>query len=226
MAEATSLASSCEDNNNEEEVNNIEEVERSWSDLPMELLILILSNLYAGDVFAFRAACKSWKSVIPTTLSLRPQPPNDSLFYACPSLICSLTSNHIKLFHPLYNQFYYLTRGICQDTVVHCSNYVTADQRNLSFINPFARTLMRIPRSMCCFIAMYFFSRSPSLLSEYCTIIGISDERYNAGVISIIKCGEDKWSTHRCPTKCSFRVSCSPILFRGMYYFFDVPAFK
>ncbi|XP_027177889.1 F-box/kelch-repeat protein At1g57790-like [Coffea eugenioides] len=217
MAEASVASSSCDD----EEENR--EIDTSWSDLPSDLLSLILSNLAAADVFAFKAVCKSWKQVIPPPLPLSPSP--NSLFFASPSLICCLKSDSTKMFHPLHNKFYHVMGTLPQESVLHCSKYGWLLMNwgrgsHPCFIDPFRRIRFRLPSCNHNFLTMSFFSR-PSSLNW--TIVGIVEcEDFGTNVIATLKSGEKSWRICQCETRRYFRVSCPPVLFQGMYYFLDI----
>ncbi|GMP58413.1 hypothetical protein CsSME_00022091 [Camellia sinensis var. sinensis] len=75
----------------------------NWSDLPPELLSMILSNLFLGDSSNFSATCRSWQSI--TTPF--PPPTNSALSKLPYLMILNGGDDGCKFFQPLRNETYH-----------------------------------------------------------------------------------------------------------------------
>ncbi|KAG8364779.1 hypothetical protein BUALT_Bualt18G0034300 [Buddleja alternifolia] len=147
-----------------------------WSDLPMELLSLILSRLLLmRDRHAFKAVCKSWTLIAPVKSAPLSLPPSDdSPYYDSPCLIISQGSNHSwKLFHSVYNDFYYLDFPELIEAEIRFSKYgwlLMSRGNMLFFFNPFTKVKMELPPAISPFV---FVSFSLPPTSKDCLVFGI-----------------------------------------------------
>ncbi|CAA0827380.1 Unknown protein [Striga hermonthica] len=80
----------------------------NWSDVPPEILSLILSQLFFKDRHNFKLVCRSWSSVVPNAPQLPPPANSRHLHSPCLIIPQSSTPSRWKIFHSLHNAFYYL----------------------------------------------------------------------------------------------------------------------
>ncbi|CAK9147201.1 unnamed protein product [Ilex paraguariensis] len=196
------------------------EQERPWCDLPLDLLSLIISNLFAGDCSAFNMVCKSWRPITP---AIRPLPPPiGSPHCQSPCLLFFQRSSHkCKLFHPLYNDFYHMELPEILDAKMRFSKYgwllMSREDLSVFFFNLSTKVTIELPKMPSPFgFATMCFTSPPTSLD--CAVVGFN----GIGIIeiSIIRRGEDSWTTHEfSKTREEFYFSdCNPVFHKRMFY--------
>ncbi|KAL6988283.1 hypothetical protein U1Q18_014033 [Sarracenia purpurea var. burkii] len=201
-----------------------EENGRSLSDLPDDLLSLILSNLFARDYITFRAVCKSWNSIstIPRPLKL----PIDFPLSQCPYLMFFHGRTHsFNFFHPICNAAYQTEIPELSNVQICFSknDWLLMSQgfRTVFFFNPFTKARIDLPdipeEAAYGFISMCF-SSPPT--SPDCVVVGFTSVGYSVD-IGTFKFGGDEWTVVNYDNgDRSFQaLRCPPVLCNGSYYF-------
>ncbi|KAL3498694.1 hypothetical protein ACH5RR_041426 [Cinchona calisaya] len=195
------------------------ELERCWSDLPVDIIDLIRLYLFARDSSAFNATCRSWRS---TTAILRPLPPPGGCPHRqSPCLMFIEKFGICKFFHPIYNDFYFMEIPEIANARLRYSRFgwlllsqEDSSTKNIFFFNPFTRIKIELPRipfedgfvSLC-------FTAPPT--SSDCVVMGVSGFLFYS--VAMIRLGDQNWSIDENDKK--FRLAeCHPILYRGRYY--------
>lgn len=230
----TTVTSSCGDDEEDEEQRS------GWSFLPTDMLRLILLRLFTGDRLAFGAVCRSWslKFIGPTLTNL---PPKDWPFFSSPSLMLPRINNSAcKLFHSVYNEFYYLNMPELVDAEIHFSKYgwllMSGDnQQKLFFFNPFTRAKMELPPVDPKFYILAMRLFSPPTAAEW-SVVGIFDNRLkyseidsieNTGSyklqIGVLSSESNRWTYYNFRDRRDFQASNGTlVLHRGYYCSLDV----
>ncbi|KAG8366538.1 hypothetical protein BUALT_Bualt17G0090300 [Buddleja alternifolia] len=200
------------------------ETDSCWSDLPQELLSVILSQIFLPDRCNFKLVCKSWNLTSPIPQSL--PPPVESPYFNSPCLMFSNWSNNSwKLFHSLYNQFYNLDFQELKDAKIHFSKYgwllMSRDELTLFFFNPFTNEKVELPSITCSFSSVCF-TTPPT--SPDCTVAGIFSSSTIRDIdFGLLKVGDKKWKSQGFEnTDGYFWIStCPPLYYNGVYYCLD-----
>ncbi|XP_022766113.1 F-box protein At4g00893-like [Durio zibethinus] len=184
-----------------------------------ELLHLVSSHLFAGDLAIFGAICKSWHSINVT----RPPPPHNSQhnYPRSPYLLSLLDNGTCRFFHPQYKGIYQVHILELLGARIRFSKYgwllLTRDDFSVLFFNPFTREKIELPHyphDDGAFATMYF-SLPPTSSSWF--VIGIYQ---NGPCFGILNCGEDSWTLNELyTTETFFLSSCPPVLYEGQYYY-------
>ncbi|KAK6134243.1 hypothetical protein DH2020_032048 [Rehmannia glutinosa] len=200
------------------------ETERDWSESPREILSLILSNLFFKDRRSFKLVCKSWNSIIPNTPLLPPA--IDSQYFDSPCLIFSQRSSDCwKLFHSVYNGYYYLEFPELKDAEIHFSKdgwlLMSRDKSNLFFFSPFTKEKLQLPPTTDPFYSVCFTS-TPT--SPDCSVFGILGKSTRGRVnLGHIKIGDEEWELETFDNGAHYFwfSECPPVFCNGVYYCFD-----
>lgn len=199
MEEATGVISSAEGE------------DRCWSDLPLEILNLILSHLFAGDCSMFRATCRSWRSASSSVIrSLSPHVDSPCLMYA--------SGTKCTLFNPIYNTTYSTDMPELSGAVIRSSKHgwllVSRGYTSVFFFNPFTKVSIGLPDSYFLEygIRTMWFSSPPTCPD--CVVVVYTD-----CVIGTISRGEGAWNEFYIHNTRRFeQCGCNPILHEGRYY--------
>lgn len=187
-----------------------------WSDMPDELLGLILSNIFAQDRYAFSLVCKSWNNAVASSLLYRHSP-------------CLVFTNRITQICEVfqYNTFFRMNfLNPDMNPVIRCSKHgwllVSQDDEALFFYDPFNNQKIQVPSLPSVYTTVSFF-HPPT--SPDCFVVGILslNETFEIGVL---RHGDDEWNIDymRSLRKHNrFNTSLAPpVLCGGKLYILDV----
>ncbi|PIA34175.1 hypothetical protein AQUCO_03800034v1 [Aquilegia coerulea] len=197
--------------------------ERTWEDLPTELLDLISSSLCLGDCIRFRLTCKSWISMTPP-LQSNPLPMQPESGYQLPWLISFPNNNNgvCNFYHPVSSDSY--TRYIPElaGALLHNARYgwllLSKNKNTCIFLfNPFTMELVNLPdlKDRDGPFQNMFFS-SPPTSSDF-VVYGLSTH-----TMLVYHKAENTWTTyslHGQPRFEIFFIPCNPIFHGGVFYF-------
>lgn len=183
-----------------------------WSDMPEELLDMILSNLFAKDRDTFSVICRSWNKVV-----------SASPYINSPCLVFSNRDSHIQEVFQ-YNAFFSIDFPI-KNAAIHCSKHgwllMSGNYGTLFFFDPFNDVEIELPDYFPESYTTISFFNPPT--SPDCFIIGVESEEEFEVEIGLLRHGEDKWSTYYFKRRIDFKPSFAhPILHDEKLYFLDV----
>ncbi|MBA0737429.1 hypothetical protein Gogos_010894 [Gossypium gossypioides] len=166
-----------------------------WSNLPDDVLTIVLSHLFGKDYVNLLSVCRSWRSAPPPLRSV-PNPstsPYPSLFHF------SGNNSMCKFYDPFYNGAY-----VAQipdeliDARIFFSNYgwlLMCQDTQLFFLHPFTNQRIDLPSIERHDLEEYgrmCFSTPPS--SPNCMVFGILDDYPIISDVTIIHRGESSWT--------------------------------
>lgn len=182
--------------------------------LPVELLDLILPNLFAKDRLAFSLVCRAWDKALAA-----------SAYRHSPCLMLNNRDTTIwKVFQ--HNNFFSMDfPDLDKKAVIRCSNHgwllMCTDDEILFFFDPFNNQRIEVPRlpKKNRYTTMSFF-HPPT--SPDCFIVGIDGVHNCIVEIGLLKHGEDEWNISSVELKKLFGASLAPpILDGGKLCFLD-----
>ncbi|TYI70878.1 hypothetical protein E1A91_D08G254000v1, partial [Gossypium mustelinum] len=166
-----------------------------WSNLPDDVLTIVLSHLFGKDYVNLPSVCRSWRSAPPPLRSV----PNSSTS-PYPSLFHFSGNNSMcKFYDPFYNGTY-----VAQipdeliDARIFFSNYgwlLMCQDTQLFFLHPFANQRIDLPSIERHDLEEYgrmCFSTPPT--SPNCMVFGILDDCPIISDVTIIHRGESSWT--------------------------------
>ncbi|TYH60006.1 hypothetical protein ES332_D08G262300v1, partial [Gossypium tomentosum] len=166
-----------------------------WSNLPDDVLTIVLSHLFGKDYVNLLSVCRSWRSAPPPLRSV----PNSSTS-PYPSLFHFSGNNSMcKFYDPFYNGTY-----VAQipdeliDARIFFSNYgwlLMCQDTQLFFVHPFANQRIDLPSIERYDLEEYgrmCFSTPPT--SPNCMVFGILDDCPIISDVTIIHRGESSWT--------------------------------
>lgn len=163
-----------------------------WSNLPNDLLKLILRYVDYTGYYRFCATCISWQNVAPP---LRPDPASRDPYHGSPLLLNTKYQIN-KFFNPLYNVAYETGGVESCDTIPYSSGHgwLLLGVRGgdaLFFLDPLTQLRINISDkpSHLAFDRMCF--SSPPTSSD-CLVVGVSTFCTSAR-IGVLRCGEESW---------------------------------
>ncbi|PIN07755.1 hypothetical protein CDL12_19673 [Handroanthus impetiginosus] len=190
-----------------------------WVNVPSKLLSLILSRLYFRDCSNFKLVCKSWNLICPIPWPLPPQ--TDSSEFGSPCfMIPQRSSCSWKVFHSLYNDFYYLDFPELVDVEILFSYgwlLMSKDEGNLFFSNPLTKVKIELPSTTWSFFSAYFSSPP----SSNCIVLGIFSRRTHRLRFGFTKVGESEWESSWCYLETDFLRYRTLIFLNGLQYYLD-----
>eukprot|EP00268_Persea_americana_P002030 TRINITY_DN10601_c0_g2_i5.p1 TRINITY_DN10601_c0_g2~~TRINITY_DN10601_c0_g2_i5.p1 ORF type:complete len:706 (-),score=62.90 TRINITY_DN10601_c0_g2_i5:107-2224(-) len=187
--------------------------ERPWSDLPIEIVMLIATMLTPVAYARMRSICKSWQSIIPSAwLPLTP---------------CLLFHEEVdglyKFFDPMTKRVYAIDIPELYGATIHFSNggwvLVSLDITSLFFFNPFTKERIDLP-DLIFFFSSISFSSIPT--SPDCVVIAVINvEPFDCILISTCSPGAQGWAKYICDGGVSplFHVDgTNPVFRNGLFY--------
>ncbi|KAL6011637.1 hypothetical protein ACLOJK_002085 [Asimina triloba] len=191
---------------------------RPWSELPTELLALIIAYLDFADRSAVFAVCKRWQSVC---LSIKHE---DQLPWL---MFLERSRGILELLDPWFNKKYTLQIPGLNSSKILSSNHgwllMCHGLSSLFFLHPFSKAKIDLPRFKCpCKSFKAGFSSSP--ISEDSVVFVICSLTKASNVfISTWHHGCKKWTDHSYELgMMTFEVGCfCPIFHDGVFYCMD-----
>ncbi|KAG8370546.1 hypothetical protein BUALT_Bualt14G0128300 [Buddleja alternifolia] len=183
-----------------------------WTDLPKELLSLILSNLFGLDKYTFSLVCKSWNAASAI-----------SPYRHSPYLMSYQWNRAWKFFQ--YDLIFDKKFPELPKAHIRCSKYgwllMSGFAFSLYFFDPFNGRRIYLPKSDFRQAITCFFHEPTS---PDCFIVGMANSVDGLSIeIGVLNHGENKWKKYTYHSKTPFYVSiCNPALHRGQLYCLDV----
>ncbi|PIA34176.1 hypothetical protein AQUCO_03800035v1 [Aquilegia coerulea] len=208
---------------NMEDPNDKGDQERTWEDLPTELLDLISSSLCLGDCIRFRLTCKSWISVTPPLRSnhLPMQPESGSQL---PWLVSfrKVKNGVCNFYHPVSSDSYTMYIPELAGALLRNARYgwlLLSKKKSTCILlfNPFTTEIVNLPDledGDGPFQNMFF--SSPPTSSDF-VVYGLSTY-----TMVVYHKGENTWDTYslRNPPKFKiFAAPCNPVFYGSVFYF-------
>ncbi|CAL5440398.1 unnamed protein product [Camellia sinensis] len=194
---------------------------RDWTNLPSELLNLILSHLFLYDIKRFRNVCKTWQSV--ASQQVVPSP-----------IHCPITQSHwlmffrgykmpLNFYNPLYADTYQMAIP-CElsGAVLRFSNngwlLMSRGECSMFFFNPFTNAKIDLPDlPECYYFDTISFSSVPT--SSDCTVFGILGLFNDIAWFSSISRGEESWTWAKVDSNLNFQPShTNPVFYNEVFY--------
>ncbi|KAG8370477.1 hypothetical protein BUALT_Bualt14G0120900 [Buddleja alternifolia] len=181
-----------------------------WTDLPEELLSLVLSKLFPKDRKTFGLVSKPWRAVANRSPWLMFYPRNEQKW---------------KFIQSDSNVVFYKNFPELDNAEIRCSKYgwllMSRDDFTLFFFDPSDSMMIELPKMNHVYTTISFFDPPTS---PHCFIFGIANQETSTSLsIGMLKRGEDKWTCYSFDSKFIFPLSsCTPVLHRGFLYFLDV----
>ncbi|KAL7240743.1 hypothetical protein ACSBR2_006401 [Camellia fascicularis] len=222
--EVSVMTSTSSDHLVHDKIKHGERGSSNWSDLPPELLSMILSNLFLGDSSNFRATCRSWQSI--TTPF--PPPTNSALSKLPYLMILNGGDDGCKFFQPLRNETYHdklsniiISNDELKDAKIRVSKYgwlLMSGGGTIFFFNPFTEVIIKLPNIYWANDFMSVSFSSPPTSSD-CLVIGICWGFLHIE-LCIIKRGDDRWTFHEFQNNRRFALydASPPVLYNGKLY--------
>ncbi|KAL5730888.1 hypothetical protein ACHQM5_003672 [Ranunculus cassubicifolius] len=206
------------------EIPNYEmDKDRSWTDIPTELLELIMSHLFLQDCTRFRLTCKSWMSIRPPLRSHHLLFPSHCGSQHLPWLIAFLKNNSkgtCKFYNPVYGDSYVIDIPELAGANVRSAKYgwllVSRGRSNIFFFNPFSMETIQLPD----------FEEDINL-----SCISFSSPPTSTDFIVFARCsfmmfvyyqGEERWKLYSLGDNVvpkEFVAPCNPVFSDGIFYF-------
>ncbi|KAM7267273.1 hypothetical protein ACFE04_009439 [Oxalis oulophora] len=174
---------------NDETKKDEVELLQIWSDLPAELLQLIMCRLKLDDNVRASSVCTTWHSA---ALSVRvvDQPPW--------LLFLPKSGNLCQFYDPLHRKIYSRELPLLSDSEVRYSKdgwllLYMPKTRHLGFSNPSTHEFIKLPRLKLKICQMIAFSCAPT--SNSCVVFTVRHLSSTVVAISTFRIGETKWTT-------------------------------
>ncbi|XP_028113654.1 F-box/kelch-repeat protein At1g57790-like [Camellia sinensis] len=194
---------------------------RDWTNLPSELLSLILSHLLLYDIKRFRNVCKTWQLV--TSQKVVPSP-----------IHCPITQSHwlmfflgykvpLNFYNPLYEDTYQMViPPELSSAMLRFSNngwlLMSRGKYSMFFFNPFTNAKIDLPDLR----EYYYFdtiSFSSVATSSDCTLFAILSLLNDIVWFSSISRGEESWTWAIVNSNLNFQPShTNPVFYNELFY--------
>ncbi|CAK7349827.1 unnamed protein product [Dovyalis caffra] len=126
---------------------------RPWSELPVDLLGLVSSYLFAIDpdaIGTIRLTCKTWGLVLDSIAPLPPPPFDLLLPHNNHPYLMSLKDHTCKFFHPVLDHAFQMNIPELSDAIIHFSKQswllLCRKDGDVFFYNPFSREKITLPK--------------------------------------------------------------------------------
>ncbi|KAI9384762.1 hypothetical protein POPTR_012G106800v4 [Populus trichocarpa] len=222
---------------------------RCWSDLPGDMVALIISRLRAPDCYCFVAVCKSWSSIplpkfkkeFPTLVYLKSD--GQLINFFSPLLCCStpeiansvykniITSDTTKFSSDIEDNEHDQCCQKGESDRSHCHEpktirfakhgwlLVSQGKHVVFFLNPITNQRIDLPELPRSEVVFDGISFSESPTSPNCTVLAIHVQTYWV-FPTFIRRGEDSWTSDPIYIESGFVPSySSPVFHKGCFYF-------
>ncbi|XP_028066144.1 F-box/kelch-repeat protein At1g57790-like [Camellia sinensis] len=211
------------DRHNLSELENttVDDIMRDWTNLPSELLSLILSHLFLYDIKRFRNVCKTWQSV--TSQQVEPSPIHCPIAHSHWLMFFSGYKMPLNFYNPLYEDIYQMAIPLeLSGAVLRFSNngwlLMSRGEYPMFFFNPFTNAKIDLPDLP----EYYYFdtiSFSSVPTSSDCTVFGILGLFNDIAWFSSISRGEESWTWATVNGNLNFQPShTNPIFYNEVFY--------
>lgn len=191
--------------------------QRDWSDVPADLLTLILSCLDIKGAKLFLSICKTWRSVFdPKYLSPLgfPVPQSQWLIHK------KTDQTKCKFFHPTYGFIYCIYILELRGAVIQHSKggwlLMSQEENQVFFFNPFSNAKIELPDLTYPFNAMTFTSIPTS---SDCMVVAVVSNFDSDVCFSTIRRGEKDWNLQEFKNNLPITPShCNPIFHQEKFF--------
>ncbi|KAJ4789861.1 F-box protein family-like [Rhynchospora pubera] len=190
------------------------DVSRPWTDMPIELVQLLLPRLNLIDCIRLPSVCKAWRSVSNYIQDAKVHP---WLLYSAND------SCLLRLFDPIYGKEYSIDMkwfGLVKNLMFHYSRdgwvLASKETKHLFLINPLTRESFGLPDLDHGISTTMSFSSSPTNLDCVVFVVLLAD--FHVMEISTWSPGANAWSKMSFDNEFGLCVPCNPVFTQGEFY--------
>ncbi|KAJ4745128.1 F-box protein family-like [Rhynchospora pubera] len=192
---------------------------RTWTDMPIELMQLLVPRLCLVDCVRLASLCKAWNSL---SNLIQDAMVNPWLIY------CENESSTWKIFDPVCGKEYSIDMkwlGFSENLTFLYSKdgwvLASKEDNSLFLINSLRREcVISLPKlNTCCRFKPLAFSSAPT--SPDCVVVIAEFEGEHIAEVSTWSPGEEQWSTTSFQDEIGYNVLCNPVFTRGEFYWYS-----